>query len=109
MPSDAHPHSFAGLGFGPTCGSTNEWAFSPELITCDRTAVHCVGPVDDAQRAGPRVEVGQWCVVTDTGATEHLDRPVNDSSRHGRRGDLDRRDLGTRALGSVLVNEPRSL
>ena len=76
-----------------------------QLLLGDPADVHRVRAVDDAQRAGVRVEAGQRGVVADAGAAVQLDRPVDDVQRHPRGGDLDRGDLGAGTLGAELVDQ----
>ena len=68
-----------------------------------------VGAVDDAQDAGPGVEVGEGEVVGDAGAAEHLDGAVDDGAGDLRCGDLDGGDVGAGAFGAVAVDEPGGL
>src|SRR5580704_17493807 len=96
-------------GWGPRLWSTYKRAFSLEFFASDRAAVDGVGPVDNAQAAGPGVVIRERRVVADAHAAEHLDRPVDDRGGHRRRGYLDRRDLGARPSGAVLVDQPGCL
>ena len=68
--------------------------------------MHLVRPVDQPQRARPRVEARQRRVLRDAGAAVDLDRAVDDVAGGPRGDDLDRGDLGAgglRADGVDLV------
>src|SRR5450759_4306379 len=92
--------------FASGSGSTDKRTFPLELLAGDRATVDGVGTVDNTQAPGPRIEVRERRVVADTRTAEHLDRPVDHRDSHRWCGDLDRRDLGARALGPVLVDQP---
>src|ERR1700722_3192664 len=69
----------------------------------DEDAVHLVGTVGQAQRAGAEVHLGQREVTGHAGRPPDLDGPVDDPAVGRRHEDLDGADLGA-GLGVALVD-----
>src|SRR5271170_4810738 len=81
----------------------------PQLAAGERSLVDLVGAVGEPQRAGARPQVGQREVLAHPSPAVGLDRLVDHPLGHGRGHDLDRLDLGVRALVAHGVHQPRGL
>ena len=80
-----------------------------QLPVRHRALVHLVGPVGEAQAPGGGPRVRQRELLAHPAAAVRLDRLVDHPLGHRRNRDLDRLDLGVRALVADGVHQPRGL
>src|ERR1700691_2271472 len=81
----------------------------PQLAAGQRPLVYLVGAVGEPQRTRARPQVGQRELLAHPSPAVSLDRLVDDPLGHGGGHDLDRLDLGVRALVAHGVHQPRGL
>src|ERR1700691_5315083 len=81
----------------------------PQLAAGQRPLVYLVGAVGEPQRTRARPQVGQRELLAHPSPAVSLDRLVDDPLGHGGGDDLDRLDLGVRALVAHGVHQPRGL
>src|SRR5579871_420402 len=81
----------------------------PQLAAGQRPLVYLVGAVGEPERARGRPQVGQREVLAHAAPAVRLDGLVDHPFGHGRSHDLDRLDLGVRALVADGVHQPCGL
>src|SRR5215831_14470472 len=69
-----------------------------QFLPGDNFAMHLVGTVGEAQRAGIRPSCGPLEVLRDPATAVNLDRTVQDANGEVRGNDLDHRDFRARGL-----------
>src|SRR5690348_5170406 len=97
------------VGLRPGSSVTGPGPVPAQFAACERALVHLVGAVGKAQRPGRCPHVSEREVLADPARTVRLDRLVDHPFGHRRGGDLDRLDLGVRALVPHGVHEPGGL